>query len=186
MKKFLKWLFIIIPFLAVVLFVIMVEFIPNKSEKNIEIKTKNYTTKDSRVTFLADELYNQEEKGDYDLYINKDNKQVVGAFTYNLNEYEESSSKEILDKQINYFVNSRNDMKLFKKETKIDMDDKVITRVEYSGKTDKSSDCVYIFSVIDFKSDTNYVVYVNEVIIKSMYEKHIGEMVDILKSAKLN
>ena len=33
---------------------------------------------------------------------------------------------------------------------------------------------------------TNYVVYVTEVIIKNQYEDHIGEMINILKSAKLN
>ena len=77
-------------------------------------------------------------------------------------------------------------MKIFKKEESIDMDDKIITKVEYSGKTDKSSECIYIFSVIAFKSDPNYILYVNEVILKSHYEENISEMIDILKSAKLN
>ena len=77
-------------------------------------------------------------------------------------------------------------MKLFKKETIDDYEDKTIVRVEYSGKTDKSSDCLYVFSVINFKADPNYVIYVNEVIIKERYEDHISEMINILQSAKLN
>ena len=64
--------------------------------------------------------------------------------------------------------------------------DKKITKVEYSGTNTDSSDCVYIFAVIDFKSDPNYVVYSNEVILHKDYESNISEMLDILKNAKLN
>ena len=185
-KKILKWFIILLPVLAVILFLIIVAFIPNKDAKEKKIVTKTVKTKDSRVSFLVDEKYKEETKGEYDLYLNKDKKQIVGVFTYNLNEYEEKSSKEVLDKQTNNFVSTRKDMKLFKKETKTDMEDKIITRVEYSGKTDKSSECIYIFSTIEFKSDPNYIVYVNEVITKQAYEDHISEMINILKSAKLN
>lgn len=185
-KKLLKWFIILLPVLAVILFLIIVAFIPNKDANEKKIVTKTVKTKDSRVSFDVDEKYKEETKGEYDIYLNKDNKQIVGGFTYNLNEYEESSSKEVLDKQVNNFVSSRKDMKLFKKETKTEMEDKTITRVEYSGKTDKSSECIYIFSTIVFKSDPNYVVYMNEVIIKQRYEDHISEMINILKSAKLN
>ena len=186
MKKYLKWLFVLLPVIAVLLFLIVVMLIPNKNGEKEEIKTKEYKTKDQRVTFLADEKFKQEEKGEYDLYLNKDNKQIVGGFTYNLNEYEEKSSKEVLDKQVSNFISSRKDMKLFKKEAVDDYEDKTIIRVEYSGKTDKSSDCLYVFSVINFKADPNYVIYINEVIIKERYENHISEMINILQSAKLN
>lgn len=186
MKKLLKWLIILLPLLVALLVLLLVELTPNKITKEKEVKTIEYKTKDERVTFLAPEEFKQEDKGQYDLYLNKNEKQIMGVFTYTLSDYEENSSKEILDKQINYFINSRKDMKLYKKETKIEDEEKTITRVEYAGKTDNSSDCVYIFSVIDFKNDTNYVVYVNQVIIKDSYEENIKEMIDILKSAKLN
>ena len=186
MNKFLKWLIIILPLIVVLFVLLLVEIIPSNVEEEKEIKNTEFKTKDNRVTFTASEEFKQEEKGQYDLYLNKDEKQIMGVFTYTLSDYEENSSKEILDKQINYFVSSRKDMKVYKKETKIEDDEKTITRVEYSGKTEDSSDCVYIFSVIDFKNDTNYVVYVNQVIIKDSYEEKIKEMIDILKSAKLN
>ena len=137
------------------------------------------------MVITANEDYKQDEKGEYDLYINKKNKQILGLFTYYLSEYEENSSKEILDHQTNAFISTRKDMKLWKKEQKIDMDDKVITKVEYIGKTDNSSDCIYIFATIDFKADTNYVVYVNEVLLKNHYEENIGEMNNMLTKAKL-
>lgn len=186
LKKHMKWLFILIPAFAVLLFLLVVMVIPNKNGDIKEIKLKEYKTKDSRVTFKADENYKQDEKGEYDIYLNKDSKQIVGGFTYNLSEYEEKTPKEVLDKQISYFSSSRKDMKLFKKEVIDDLEDKTIIRVEYTGKTDKSSDCIYVFSVINFKADPNYVVYINEVIIKDRYEEHISEMIDILQSAKLN
>ncbi|MBP3635237.1 MAG: hypothetical protein J6J17_02095 [Bacilli bacterium] len=184
-KKFnLKWLFVIVPIIAVLVFTLIAFLLPKDEE--VELKKVEYITKDNRTSFSFYEDFSKKEVGEYDLYASKKNKQIIGVFTYNLNEYEENSSKEILENQIKYFLDTRKDMKLFKKETTIEMDDKIITKVEYSGKTDNSSDCVYIFSVIDFKADTNYVVYSNEVIIKDDYENNIGEMIDILKSAKLN
>ena len=120
------------------------------------------------------------------MYLTKNDKQIIGFFTYSLNEYEENSSKEILDKQISYFLSTRKDLKLFKKEKVIDMDDKTITKVEYTGTNTDSSECVYVFAVIDFKADTNYVLYSNSVILHKDYEKNISEMIDILKNVKLN
>ena len=66
------------------------------------------------------------------------------------------------------------------------MDDKTITKVEYTGTNTDSSECVYVFAVIDFKADTNYVLYSNEVLLHKDYEKNISEMIDILKNVKLN
>lgn len=51
------------------------------------------------------------------------------------------------------------------------MDDKTITKVEYTGTNTDSSECVYVFAVIDFKADTNYVLYSNEVLLHKDYEK---------------
>ena len=185
MKKLLKYWFILIPVLAMIIFIIIAGLIQNEEQVKEE-KTKEFTTKDSRVTFTALESYKQEEKGEYDLYINKNNKQILRVYTYNLSDYEENSSKEILDHTVNSFISTKEDMKLFKKESKVEFDDKIITTVEYSGKQKDSSNCVYIFSTIDFKADTNYVVYVSEVILENKFEEHIGEMINILNSAKLN
>ena len=185
MKKVLKWLILILPLILIILFITISSLSNEVTNEIEEVKTKEFTTKDNRVSFTVYEQYKQEEKGNYDLYLNKDGKQIVGVFTYNLSEYLESTAKEVLDNQVNAFVNTRKDMKIYKKETIEDLEDKKITRVEYSGKTDSSSDCVYIFSVIEFKSDPNYVVYVNEVVLKKHYELNIEEMLNILKSAKL-
>lgn len=184
MTKFLKWLIILIP--AIIIFVALIVFAATPNKPTPKEKEKQFNTKDNRVTFTAYKSYKAEDRGEFDLYLNKDSKQVIGVFTYNLNEYEENSSKEILDKQISYYLERVSDIKLWKKEARYDMEDKVITKVEYMGKTDKSDECVYVFAAIDFKADSNYVLYVQEVISKNNYETQIGEMNDILKSAKLN
>ena len=186
MKKVLKWLIIIIPLLVLILFVILHPLISNTKKEEPKVKTKEFTTKDGRVTFTAPETYKSSEKGDYDLYMNYKDIQIIGAFTYTLKGYVENTSRQILDKQIGYFVEKRKNMKLFKKETKIDMEDKVITKVEYSDRNDKNVDCVFIFSTIDFKADNNYTVYVNEILLKQDYEDKISETISILKSARLN
>ena len=190
-KKILKWLFIIIPVLLLITFVFYMNIIlTNNKEKITSITKKEFQTKDQRVTFSASEEFISQEQGEYDLYLTRKekgkNRQALGVFTYYLNEYEENSSKQILDKQINYFLENKKNMKIFKKEYTTTLDDKTITTVEYSGNADTSTDCIYIFSVIDFSADTNYVVYVNEIILKKDYEKVISQMKDILKSAKLN
>lgn len=185
-KNKLKWLFYVIPLIIILIFIIVIMCIPNKKAEPKKINYKTFVTKDNKLSFSISDEFTQKNTGEYDLYVTKKDKQIIGVFTYNLNEYEEKSSKQILDRQVSYFNKTRKDMKLFKKETKIDMEDKVITRVEYSGKTSDSSNCVYIFSVIDFKNNNNYVAYINEVILESQYETNIGEMINVLKSAKLN
>ncbi len=87
MKKILKWLILILPLILIILF-IMISSLSNEVTNEIEeVKTKEFTTKDNRVSFTVYEQYKQEEKGNYDLYLNKDGKQIVGVFTYNLSEY---------------------------------------------------------------------------------------------------
>ena len=185
-KKLLKWFIVLLPLIAIVLFFVVVALIPNRYNVEEKINTKDVVTKDSRITFVVDEKYTQEEKGEYDLYLNKDKSQIIGVFTYNLSEFEENSGKEVLDKQISSFIANRKDMQIFKKELAIEDDAKKITKVEYSGKTESSDECIYIFSVIEFKNDPNYIAYVTEVIAKNDYEDNIGEMVDILKNVRLN
>ena len=184
-----KWLYVVVlSAILVPLIIIFVLSVTDTSKKQEEVKMNDasYTTTDGRVTVTAKEDFKQKNVSNYDLYLTKNDKQVIGFFTYALNEYEENSSKEILDKQIEYFASTRKDLKLFKKENAIDMDDKTITKVEYIGTNTDSTECIYVFAVVDFKADTNYVLYSNSVILHKDYEKNISEMIDILKNVKLN
>lgn len=184
-----KYLFVVVPAVLILLLVIVssVFTIKNdKEEKKEEVKTSVYTTKDNRVDFTFKEGFKKSEVGEYDLYAKDEERQlIIGIFTYDLNNYEEKTGKEVLDKQVAYFLKTRNDMKLFKKEVTKEYDDKKITMVEYSGKTTDSSECVYVFSVIEFKNASLYTVYSTNVIIKEHYEEYIKEVKDILQSAKL-
>lgn len=183
-----KWLYLIVisVILIPLIIVVILSIISSNKKEDINIKNASYLTSDERVIVTAKEDFKQKKVSDYDLYLTKNDKQIIGFFTYNLNEYEEKSSKEILDKQVEYFKNTRKDLKLFKKEKVISMDDKNITKVEYIGKNNNSTECIYILSVIDFKEDNNYVLYSNEVLLHKYYEENIGEMIDVLKNVKLN
>ena len=102
MKFNLKWLFIIVPVIAVVAFVIIASVI-NGNKKEVEIKKVNYITKDNRVTFTFNETFTKKDVGEYDLYVSKEDKQIFGAFTYNLNEYEEKSAYKIIVVLLDFF-----------------------------------------------------------------------------------
>lgn len=189
-----KYLFLVLPVILILLLIIVSSIFTvndgGKGAKEIkekkEIKTNTYTTKDNRVDFTFNKGFKNSEVGEYDLYVKDDKRQLImGIFTYDLNNYEEKTGKEILDKQVAYFLKTRNDMKVFKSETTKEYADKKITMVEYSGKTTDSADCVYLFSITEFNNAPGYVIYSTNVIIKKHYEEYIKEVKDILKSSKL-
>lgn len=184
-----KYLFVIVPVVLIVILVLLsIIFGTLKITKNTKEELKDIVlkTKDEKVSFIFKESYKKSDTGEYDLYAKDEDRQLItGIFTYNLSEYEENSAKEILNNQIEYFIKTRNDMKIYKKETVTDYKDKIITRIEYSGKTTDSSDCIYIFSTIEFKNNSDYVIYSNQVLLKSDYDKYSKELKNIISSAKL-
>lgn len=184
-----KYLFVILPIILIAVLIIVSSIfgiIKESNEKKEEEKEIVLKTNDNRVSFTLKQTFSKKEIGEYDLYVKDDNRQLItGIFTYTLSEYEENSAKEILDNQVEYFKKTRNDMKIYKEEVKKEYEDKFITRIEYSGKSTDSSECIYIFSVIEFKNDANYVVYSNQVLLKSDYENYAKELKNIIKSAKL-
>ncbi len=186
-----KWLFFIIPITIILILIIVSSiFTVEEDKKNKEEKIKDviFTTKDNRVDFKTTTKYNfkNSDVSDYDLYIKDDKNQLTMAiFAYDLSTLEENSAKEILNNQISYFLKTRNDMKIFKEESTKKFEDKTITTIEYSGKSEDTSKCIYRFSSIEFTGDLNYVLYITQVIIKDDYEDNIKGMQDIIESAKL-
>ena len=80
---------------------------------------------------------------------------------------------------------SKLSFELVKEKKVIESDDKTITRVIYQGKTEESSMCYYIISVITFPSKPEYLVYTTEIVTKNNYEKLENELDEILISAKI-
>lgn len=190
-----KLLFFIIPIIIIFVLIIVSSAFTvkedtkdNKKSKENVIKDVIFTTKDNRVEFKSTTKYDfkNSDVSDYDLYI-KDNKNqlTMGVFSYDLSTLEENSGKEILNNQVSYFLKTRNDMKIFKAENTKTFEDKTVTTIEYSGKTADSSECIYRFSSIEFTGDSNYVLYITQVMVKSDYEKYMKVMQDFLESAKL-
>lgn len=184
-----KHLFVLLPIILIILLLIISSIFGTIKENEIkkeEEKEITYKTKDEKVSYTLKKTFENSNIGEYDLYL-KDNKRqiIMGVFTYNLNDFEENSASEILNNQVEYFKKTRNDMKIYKKEKILDLSDKTITKVEYSGKSTDSSECIYIFSVTEFKELTGYVIYSNQVLLKSDYENYSKELNNILKNAKL-
>ena len=192
LSKFnMKYLFVIVPLVLIIL-LICVSFLTNtKEDKNKEEKKKikdvTFTTKDNKVSYTFKEAFKKQEVGEYDLYVKDEKRQLImGVFTYDLNNYEENTAIDVLNKQVDYFLKTRNDMVKRKEIETKDLTDKVISKLEYSGKTTDSSDCIYIFSVTEFKANPRYVIYATNVILKKHYNDYIKEINNILDSSKLN
>ena len=104
-----KWLYVVV--LSAILVPLIIIFVlsvtdSTKKKEEVKINDASYTTADGRVTVTAKEDFKQKKVSNYDLYLTKNDKQVIGFFTYALNEYEENSSKEILDKHNSIFNTS--------------------------------------------------------------------------------
>lgn len=186
-----KYLFVVVPLVLIILLIFVSLISGNKEEeKKIEeqkIKNVTYLTKDNKISYTFKDTFKKQDVGEYDLYVKDNDRQLImGVFTYDLNNYEENTAIDVLNKQIDYFLKTRNDMVKIKEIETKNYEDKVISKIEYSGKTTDSSDCIYIFSVTEFKSSPGYIIYSTNVIIKSHYNDYINEINNILESIKLN
>ena len=92
-----KWLYVVV--LSAILVPLIIIFVlsvtdPTKKKGEVKVNDASYTTADGRVTVTAKEDFKQKKVSNYDLYLTKNDKQVIGFFTYALNEYEENSKKQ--------------------------------------------------------------------------------------------
>ena len=155
-------------------------------QKRIEEERNDYTTKDSITTFTFRHGYKTMNKGEYDLYVmNKDKNVIFSAFTYDTHKYEQKTADDYINKAVSELRESKLSFELVKEKKVIESDDKTITRVIYQGKTEESSMCYYIISVITFPSKPEYLVYTTEIVTKNNYEKLENELDEILISAKI-
>lgn len=155
--------------------------------KRIEEERNVYNTKDNQVSFTFRHGYKNSEVGEYDLYvINKQKNVVFTAFTYDITLYEQRSVDDYLNKGIQDIQAGKEKFSIYKEKEVLDREDKVITTVEYKGKTKESTMCIYKISVISYKNKPDYLVYVVEVVTKNNYDLYKKEMLEILDSSKIN
>jgi hypothetical protein len=158
----------------------------NEERKRIEEERNEYITKDNQIIFTFRHGYKKEDVGEYDLYVqNKAKKVVFSAFTYETKHYEQKSADDFINKGINDISKNKEKFEVSKAKEVKEYDDKVITSVEYLGKTKESSDCIYMISVISFKNKPDYLVYVVEVVTKNNYDLYGKELLEILESSKI-
>lgn len=155
--------------------------------KRIEEERNEYRTKDNVVSFTFRHGYKQSDVGEYDLYVQNNAKKVIlTAFTYDTTRYEQKTADAFINKGIDDISDGKEKFELSKDKEYITNDDKTITTIEYKGKTKESSMCIYKISVIEFTNKPNYLVYVVEVITEKNYKLYNKEMLEMLKSAKIN
>lgn len=155
--------------------------------KKIEDEINVYSTKDGIVSFSFKHGYKISEVGEYDLYVKNDEKNIIlSAFTYNTDKYEQKSPDDYINKAVSDISSGKVSFDKLKDKETITEDNKTINTVEYVGKTDKSSLCVYKISTINYSGKDNFIVTVIEIVTKTNYEKYIREMTEILKSSKIN
>ena len=155
--------------------------------KKIEDEINVYSTKDGIVSFSFKHGYKISEVGEYDLYVKNDEKNIIlSAFTYNTDKYEQKTPDDYINKAVSDISSGKASFDKLKDKETITEDNKTINTVEYVGKTDKSSLCVYKISTINYSGKDNFIVTVIEIVTKTNYEKYIREMTEILKSSKIN
>ena len=158
-----------------------------EERKRIEQERNEYKTKDGVTTFIFKHGYKTLEVGEYDLYVKNQAKNIIfSAFTYDTTKYEQKTPDDFINKGITDISNNKEKFDKTKEKEVIDLDDKVITTIEYTGKTKESSLCVYKISVISYKEKNDYLVYVVQVITKNNYDLYNKEILDILKNSKIN
>ena len=158
-----------------------------EERKRIEEERNEYKTKDGIVSFIFRHGYKVSEVGEYDLYVKNNEKNVIfTAFTYETKNYEQKTMDDFINKAIDDLKENKEKFDNLKDKEVITMDDKVITTIEYQGKTAESSLCVYKISAISYKDKPDYIVYVTEVITQNNYDLYNKELLEILKTSKLN
>ena len=169
--------------------VIYFDKVNQKEQKKIKIENEriDYNTKDDAVSFTFRHGYEKKEIGEYDLYVINEEKNIVfTAFTYDTFYYEQKSKDDFIEKGIKDVSIGKENFDIYKEKENIDLDNISITTVSYKGKTSTSSECIYKISAITYNSKANYIVYVVEVITEANYDKYSDELLEILKSSKIN
>ena len=162
--------------------------------KRIEEERNTYTTKDNRVSFTFRHGYQQKEVGEYDLYvINEEKPLVFSVFTYNTIDYVQKLPTDYLNKGVEDIKQNKKNFKLVEDLKEIKKDGYTINQVKYEAESEiqtstkiSTSICIYTLSTITFDSNPDYIIYIIEVIPKSVYEDVSKDASEILDTIHLN
>lgn len=157
-----------------------------KVGKNTE---KIFTTRDDKVEFKINTLWEEKKTDGYSLYAECNKKKLsIGVLTFDMTgEYFENyTALNILEDQTNYLNSQLEIFELYKDKKTRHIKDKEITTIEYKGKgyNDKQTK-IYKLSVVEFDNKENYVLYVFETVNAKKYKISNGELNKILDNIKL-
>ena len=145
------------------------------------------TTTDGRSEFDLTSNWKKKSYPGYSLYAeNGKNKISFGVSTFDLKVFEGYTLDGILEDQKNYLATKVDSLELFEEVKEEILDDKTIKHVVYKVKEKEDKEySIYILSVITFKNDPDYVLYVFEQAKYNNYNKNKSELESIIKEVKL-
>lgn len=130
--------------------------------------------------------HKKEIVSEYDLYVKNTKKKIVtGAFLYDVSNYEEKTLDAVLNKQVEYIKNSKQDVKDYKETKTRSYNNKTIMSAYLSGKTENTSECIYVLSTISFEGKDNNIIYVIQIVPKQEYKNLKSELIEIVNSINL-
>lgn len=152
--------------------------------KNTELKI---TTIDGKAEFKLDTNWKKKDYAGYSLYAANSKKKIAfGVSTFDLKIFEGYTAAGILEDQKNYLATTVESLEIVGEVNETTTEDKIIKTSTYKAK-EKENDkySMYILSVVTFKSEPDYVLYIFEQVGEKNYSKYKSELENIVKEVKL-
>ncbi|MBE6147356.1 MAG: hypothetical protein E7168_03355 [Firmicutes bacterium] len=151
---------------------------------NQVVENKIFNTPDGIFELNMPSSYNLKEVGTYDLYLSDSKRQInTGVFTYSLSKYQ-TTKQEILDEQVNFILETREETSIIEEKTNNLPDGKLINTKRLIGTKDNNK-CVYQLSVITTINNPDYAVFIIQVTLEEDYKEYEEELNKILYDSKI-
>lgn len=158
-----------------------------KRKTKVQQEVKTVITSNNNLYDITFPLgYKRNIVSEYELYTSDDKRNMVlGSFLYETSNYEQKDGNAILDKQIEYLKENRNNIEVYKDKQTREVDNKSIITVELKGSSGDSGVTIYKLSTLTFNNDNSKIIYIIQTVLLDDYEKNNKELNEILDSVKL-
>ena len=164
--------------ISITLYLVMFETMTIFAIKDSMYET--YISKDKKVTFKIPYDYYETTVGEYDAYF-KSEKSNIGVFLY---DEKELTPEEILTHHEQEIITTRKNVKKIDSKEKKTLT-KTIKTETFEGTKDNLEN-IYTFTIMTFKNNPNYKVYVIEITLKEDYNKEKKELNKIIENININ
>lgn len=152
--------------------------------KNTEVVI---ATIDGRAEFKLDSNWKKKDMRGYSLYVENNKKKLsFGVETFDLKVFEGYTIDGLLSDRENYLASMIDIVDVLSPKEEKEEEDKIIKTVTYKVK-EKNADVysIYILSVVNFKADEDYILYIFEQTDDDSYKKYKEDLYNVVKEVKL-